>query len=136
MSVFPALVGGLGVFERIFSRSETAFNSRTCVGYIYTHIRSCGSPEDIYVSGFSGSCLEIPDESGEFVTKIYCHQGWLTELFCEKGSELSPEDGERVMKLESILFFEQNGLLKVTFANGETKREAFVNLFKEVQNEE
>ena len=132
LCIFPALLGGLGAFERVFANTETAFDARTCVGYIYTHIRSCDAPDNISVTDFSGGCLEIPDENGEYITKIYCFDGWLCELYCENSGEFEPLDGEKIIRLESIAFEEKNGLLKVNFGG----REVYVNLVSEVQYEE
>lgn len=48
-----------------------------------------------------------------YVTYIYCHEGWLTELFCQEGAGLSPADGERVLEAEAFEASLSGGLLTV-----------------------
>ena len=61
-------------------------------------------------------CLKDPDG---FVTRLYCHEGWLMELYTFADGELEPQDGEKVMPLAGLSLDLEDGLLTVEFQNGE-----------------
>ena len=53
-------------------------------------------------------------DGAAYVTRIYCHDGYLRELFSAEAIMFEPEDGERIMPAESVEFVLQNGMLKMT----------------------
>ena len=48
-----------------------------------------------------GDALVIPAQYGEeaYLTKLYCYNGFLYELFAPEGIVLSPQDGEALLPL-------------------------------------
>lgn len=44
---------------------------------------------------------------------MYCHDGWLMELFAAEDGDFSPEDGEKLLPAQGIALELDNGLLKV-----------------------
>lgn len=62
------------------------------------------------------------------LTYIYWYDNGLYELFCEAGSGLLPEDGERLLDLDSLSFDLADGLLRVTCADGGERYETCLAL--------
>jgi hypothetical protein len=58
-----------------------------------------------------------------YCTRIYCHEGYIRELFAEVQGEFSPEDGEKILKAEEARFALQDGLLTVELSLAEGERE-------------
>ena len=54
-----------------------------------------------------------------YVTRIYCHEGWLMELFCAADAGLLPEDGERLLPARSLELELRDGLLYVRLTQEE-----------------
>ena len=71
-----------------------------------------------------GNTLFFTEELGGelYVTRLYCHDGGLYELFSPASADLDPEAGERVLPLESIDFTIEGGLLlaDIVFDDGES----------------
>ena len=107
------LLGGANIYRRLTQRNEHGYDSRTCVQYIATKLRQAPTPEAVTVTAFGdGDGLIIAETIGDcaYLTRIYCHDGWLMELFTAAGGTFAPEDGEKVLPLRS-LSAEQNGSL-------------------------
>ena len=69
--------------------------------------------------------MVIPQTYGDvqYLTRVYCHDGWLMELFTASSGEFAPEDGERLMPANAMSLSLEDGLLMVqlTDETGEKK---------------
>ncbi len=122
IGVLSVLLGGAGLYRRINLRSDAAYGERTSAGYIMTKLRQAETPSSVSKSAFGdGDAIAIEQylEGDRFVTYVYCHDGWLMELFVMDGGEFAPEDGERIIKASAIEVEEGDGLLLIELTDSE-----------------
>jgi hypothetical protein len=59
-----------------------------------------------------------------YITRIYCYEGYVRELFAAESASLSPSDGEKILPAEDLTFSVASGILSVviTHADGVTQQ--------------
>lgn len=100
--VLAVLLTGAEVYKNLVDRGEEDHASRTAAQYVTTRVRQA---ESVCVADFGGQdALEIREEIGGsvYVTRVYCHDGFLRELFASESGDFSPEDGEKVLQLQGL----------------------------------
>ena len=105
ISILFVLLNGAGVYRRLTQRNQHSYDSRTCVQYVATKMRQAPSPSAVSVDTFDtvDSLVISQDIEGlEFATRIYCYENWLMELFTLADGEFYPEDGEKILPLDSL----------------------------------
>lgn len=113
LCVLLVLLTGAGVYRGLVRRGEESFAQRTTVQYLATRVRQART---VTVQDFHGcKALVIPEtiDGDTYLTRVYCHDGWLWELFSTDTADLSPEDGERVLEAEDLQFHLEGTLLTV-----------------------
>ncbi len=131
LGILSALLSGAGVYRRLTERSEHAYDSRTCIQYLATRVRqapqgqvSVGSFGEVQALYFAET---IGDE--EYVTRVYCYDGWLMELFCAADGSFYPDAGEKILPLEAMTVELEDGLLTLTVTEETGKvRTLYLNL--------
>ena len=116
ISILSVLLGGANIYRRLTQRNEYGYDSRTCVQYIATKVRQAPTPDAVTVTAFGdGDSLIIAETIGDcaYLTRIYCHDGWLMELFTAAGGTFAPEDGEKVLPLGGFLVYPEEPGLQV-----------------------
>lgn len=124
LCVLLVLLSGAKVYRELVSRGEASFESRTAAQYVTTRVRQA---EAVTVGDFEGcQALVIPEEiDGEiYITRVYCHDGYIRELFCAENAALSPEDGEKILPAESLHFSITGDLLTAQVGG----REVFLSM--------
>ena len=115
--VLVVLLSGAQVYQTLVQRGEESFRLRTATQYVATRVRQA---EDVTVADFDGCealCIREEIDGEVYVTRIYCCNGYLRELFCAQSAELSPEDGEKIMEAERMSFSQNEDLLTVSVDN-------------------
>lgn len=135
--ILSVLLGGAGAYRRLTQQSREQFDSRTCIQYIATKVRQ--APEGVQSDTFGMSdALVIPQTYGDvqYLTRVYCHDGWLMELFTAASGDFSPEDGEKIMPAKELSLALKDGLLTVLLTEETgTERKLFLDLrTREVQS--
>ena len=105
ISILFVLLNGAGVYRRLTQRDQYSYDSRTCAQYVATKMRQAPSPAAVSAGTFGtvDSLLISQDIEGlEFVTRIYCYENWLMELFALADGDFLPEDGEKILPLDSL----------------------------------
>ena len=105
ISILFVLLNGAGVYRRLTQRDQYSYDSRTCAQYAATKIRQAPSPAAISTDTFGTvDSLRISQdiEGLEFVTRIYCYENWLMEIFTLADGDFFPEDGEKILPLSSL----------------------------------
>lgn len=113
LCVLLVLLFGAKVYRGLVDRGEESFRSRTAAQYVTTRVRQA---ECVSVADFEGcQALVIPEkiDGATYLTRVYCYDGYIRELFCGENAALSPEDGEKVLPGESLAFSIEDGLLTV-----------------------
>jgi len=119
--VLAVLLSGAKAYRRITERDARTYDSRTCAQFIATKLRQAPAPDAVALSDFGSSdAIEIRESINgeEYITRLYCHDGWLMELFTAADGEFSPEDGEQILPARSLSLSEESGLISVTVIDG------------------
>ncbi|MBQ6875929.1 MAG: DUF4860 domain-containing protein, partial [Lachnospiraceae bacterium] len=61
-----------------------------------------------------------------YLTRIYCHNGYLYELFTLEGLQFEPEDGEAILPLNSLSFSRSGDLLYVEVEYTDAVRDTLI----------
>lgn len=104
------LLGGR-VYRNLAEAGEDSYRSRTACQYLTTRVQQAGK---VAVSDFGGAdALVIREEIGSrvYLTRIYCHDGWLRELYCAETADLQPADGEKILEADNLNLSLEDGLL-------------------------
>lgn len=117
VGVFSVLLSGVKIYRALVLRDETSYDSRTCSQYLASKLRQSPTPDAVSISKFGDAdALVITQviEGDAFVTRIYCHNGWLMELYSIAEAEFSPEDGEKVLPASILSVTQTDDLLCIT----------------------
>lgn len=110
--VLVVLMTGARAYRGLTERDQAAFDRRACVQYIATRVRQGDRTGGITVEPFGDTAaLRLDDSEAGCVTRLYCHDGWLMELYALAEVELEPQDGEMIMPLEGLALTLEDGLL-------------------------
>lgn len=117
MSLLTVLMLGANAYRSITEMSRKGYDERACLSYVWTKVKNGDETDYVKVGDFHGLsslCIYENYDGVMYQTVIYAYDGHLYELFCETGTDLSPEDGTPVLETESIqLVQEENGLIYV-----------------------
>ena len=114
--ILAVLLTGADAYRRLTSRDQAAFDRRTCLQYIATRVRQADTLDGITVSDFNGVDALVFDDGDGYVTRVYCHNGTIMELYAEENLDLSLEAGEPMMAGD-LRFSMEDG--RLTVASGE-----------------
>lgn len=117
VSILSVLLAGTQVYRRITERDAAAYAHRTAVQYLSTKVRQSDASGMVGVEDFCGTDALVltEDLDGEvFLTRIYCHNGYLYELFSPADLEAMPEDGEQLLPLRSLDLELAQNLLRIS----------------------
>ena len=121
LCVLAVLLGGAQAYQRITRRGQETYDRRTAAQYIVTRVHQADG--DAVVTVRDGCVLELSDTVGDaqYITRIYCHDGYLRELFSDASLSFDPRDGECILPAQSMEFSLRDGLLTavITDAAGE-----------------
>lgn len=123
--ILAVLFTGAGAYQRIVERGQEAFLNRTLSQYVITKVHQSDVEGAISVTEWNGlETLEIREEiDGEvYLTRIYCYEGQLRELFTAQNVECSPVDGESVLEAKEASFERKNGRLSIDLLNRSGER--------------
>lgn len=121
--ILSLLLSGAGVYRRITTADDAAFNRRTASQYVITKLQGASNAAAVSAGTFGKSDAILIEESIDgkiYVTRIYCFDGWLRELWSAQEDELSPEAGEKILEIESLKVSRQDDLLKLELEEKES----------------
>ena len=98
--VVIVLLFGADIYQGLAQRDRESYQRRTAVQYLTTKVHQAENGNAVAVSSFGdGDSLVIAEtiHNLPFRTEIYCHEGWLMELFTAAGAGLTPADGSKVL---------------------------------------
>ena len=120
--ILSVLLTGSEAYSRLTARDRETFAARTCLQYVSTKVRQAPLGNSIYVEKFDGvDSLCIAENIGgrEYITRVYCFDGWLREIFASADTESSADDGEKIIKADSLSLELSDGLLTAELSDGE-----------------
>ena len=125
LCVLLVLLTGAKVYRGVTERAQIRADAATAVRYLTTRVHQADRVNGLLLEAFgdSDALVLLSEVDGEvYETRIYCHNGWLCELFSPRGAGLSPADGEQILSLQNLSFHLQDRTLEVAFeVGGETQ---------------
>lgn len=115
LCVLGVLMAGAETYGSLTQRGTDSFSYRTAVQYVSLKIRQADTSGGILLGDFEGlDALMLPETIGQhtYVTRIYCFDGWLRELYTPEGIAFSPEDGEKLLELTRLSFSREGNILR------------------------
>lgn len=124
VSILLTLLEGASVYRRLTGRDRESWKDRSACLYLSTRLRQEDRPGAVSVEDFQGRPALTLGAGEEYVTRLYCYDGSLWELYSPAELELEPEDGERLLELEAMEPSLSGGLLRLdlTGADGKTRQ--------------
>lgn len=120
--VLSVLLTGAKVYRDLTAEDREAYDRRVCAQYVTTKVRQIPSGDTIEVSEHDGTdVLSFGEEiEGEdYITRIYCYDGWIRELFTFRDAEFFPEDGEAVVQAQAMELGLDDDLLTVELTDSD-----------------
>ena len=134
------LLTGAQVYESLADRSQEQFEQRTVARYITTRVRQSDVANELKVAEFGGqSALVFREliEGNYYDTYVYCYNGYVRELFVSAEGSFGPEDGEKVLKVESLDFALDGTILKASVVlRNHTRQELVIHLRSAAEGDE
>ena len=124
--ILLVLLLGADTYRGITQRGQAAYDRRTAVQYLSAKVRQAenGGAVSLSSSGAAGDTLSLAERAGggDYVTLIYCYDGWLRELFSAAGEDFSPDAGENLFPARELSLELEDGALSfsMTEENGGT----------------
>lgn len=118
LCILGVLLTGAGSYQAMVSRGESSFENRTAAQYLTTRLRQADRQDAVAVEEFEGvQALTLAEEIGgrRYVTRVYCFDGWLRELFAAGDSGLSPADGEKLLEMERLTLSLEGSVLTAAY---------------------
>ncbi len=105
--VLLSLMLGTKIYTAMSADAAQSHYRRTAVSYITEKLRHCDTADAAQVSELQGEpALILTETYGdvEYETTIYVWDGWLRELFCQKGLEFDGSAGSKIIEANSVEF--------------------------------
>ena len=105
------LLTGAGVYQNLTEQGALQHTARTGVQYLSTRLQQAQSVEIAPFGQGDALILHQEIDGDSYVTRVYCHDGWLRELFSPAGADLSPKDGEILLEAQELTLSLEGALL-------------------------
>lgn len=103
--VLSVLLTGAGTYQTLTKRDQESYDRRTAAQYLATRVHQADQLDGITAADFQGcDALELMETIGgtPYVTRIYCYDGYLRELFSAAEAQMTPADGEKVLEAQAL----------------------------------
>jgi hypothetical protein len=127
--ILIVLIFGANIYRTFTERDRTGYDHRTIAQYITTRVRQSDADTLPFVGDFNdtsgketGNTFFIREKLGDVtcLTRLYCHDGYLYELFAPDGMDFDPADGEQILPLNELTFRLEGNLIfaEIEYADG------------------
>lgn len=118
--ILAVLLTGAGSYQRLTQRDRETYAGRTAVQYLTTRIRQADGLRQVAVEDFMGVPALVLREDGGYLTRVYCYEGYLMELYTAESDVLEPSVGERILPAEELELQLEGSMLtaQITDENG------------------
>jgi hypothetical protein len=113
--ILLVLLTGADAYQGLTQRDRASFDRRTAAQYLTTKVRQGDRQGAVWVEDFQGQdALVLAQEvdGKRYLTRIYCQDGTLRELFSAQDAQLSPEDGEEILQADELRLSLDGGVLQ------------------------
>ena len=131
VSILSVLLTGASTYRRLVQRHQLSYDRRTCAQYVAARVRQAPSPDAVVLSRFGSSDALVIREDVDgtvYLTRVYCHDGWLMELFAAADGDFAPEDGQKLLPADSLTLTQTGTLLQADIAHGGETTQVAVQL--------
>lgn len=100
-----------GAYRKIVTTANETEGERTALSYLVNQVRrgDCG----VQIGSFGGSdAIVLAD--GDYMTILYCSDGYLRELYSSVGTGLTAADGTEILELDALSLGVDGGELCIT----------------------
>lgn len=123
LCVAAVLLTGAKTYKNLTERGSAVYEHRVAARYLTTRFHQAPS---VQVGAFCGlQALTIREEIGgrTYLTRVYCYEGHIRELFAAESAEVSPGDGETVIEAEELTFRLDGQILTVEITHPDGERQ-------------
>ena len=116
--LLAVLLSGAGIYKDLNDHSEALYTRRVTTQYLITRVRQAQS---VHIDDFHGcESLTIREEidGDTYLTRVYCHDGSIRELFSTEDAPVLPEDGTPIAADTHLSFALDDGLLTINTDHG------------------
>lgn len=120
LCVLLVLLTGARTYRGLVSRGEDSYALRTAARYVTTRVQQA---QFVEVGDFDGCpCLSLSEDvdGAIYITRVYCYDGALRELYAGADAALSPRDGAALLPLTDLTFTLSDGVLTAHLADKTT----------------
>lgn len=131
--ILAVLLTGANAYKKLTKRDELAFDSRTAARYLETRLHQADEKGRIFLGDFEeeekkeeGQVLFLEEQIDgvSYHTRVYYYDGYIRELFCKAGTEMTPEAGEKIIPIRKLDFeWGSNGLLCADLTDSDGKEQ-------------
>lgn len=110
------LMTGAGVYKRLTARGKQSYETRTAPLYIATKVRQADCVGGVTTEHSNGTDILRLNEwidGSCYVTRIYCYEGYVRELFAAETVPFDPTAGERIAPAQKVSFSLEEGNLSI-----------------------
>lgn len=103
--LMTVLLTGVRIYRNMVQQGQALFLSRTAAQYLTTRVHQADCTNQLSIEDFDGTQALVFRETiddAAYKTLVYCHEGYLKELFCPEAGHFRPSDGEKIFALESL----------------------------------
>ena len=111
------LLTGAGVYKRLTERGQKSYETRTVPLYLATKVRQADSAGAVVTEREYGlEVLQLKEQIDgiSYVTRIYCYEGYVRELFSAETVPFDPTAGEKIAPAAELRFSLTGESLQVT----------------------
>lgn len=131
--ILGVLLAGAGSYRQMTVQGDAAYDARTIAGYLTMRVHQADRQDAVRVEDFSGVSALVLEETvagKTYLTRIYCFDGFLRELYSQADGTFSPEAGEKLLPAEELSFELAGDLLTVDITHADGSRERLILLLR------
>lgn len=121
LCVAAVLLTSAKVYQKLTDQATESYEHRVAQRYLTTRFHQ--SPH-VHLEDFEGlQTMTIREEidGRAYVTRVYCHEGYIRELFAAESAAVSPDDGEIILAAENLTFSVDGELMSVVITHPDRK---------------
>jgi hypothetical protein len=120
------LLFGAQGYQKIAQASQERYEKSVPLQFLTTKVRQNdgGGIRIGEIGGIPALIFTEEIDGAAYETALYAYDGWLRELFYEKGLKFLPEDGEKLIEAEAVSFqIQERSLLRIDFTGANQNAE-------------
>lgn len=105
ISALMLVIIGANVYKKTITDMDTNYVSRTSFSYVSEKLRQHDVYDGIHIDSYGDSDAILLTEiinKISYTTYLYLYNGYLMELFTRSDQQLSPNSGQRIIKMDAF----------------------------------